>query len=633
MDSDEDDNDEVVFVKEVATPRTKPLKNSQSRNSHASDVKDKFLTSLSEAIKSHDLLEYRELLQRIENTIMSKEKPFVDTNRAEDVASFRTPQKTQLNIHDDDRHQNTPQEHETIKVSLTDTSDSDDDVEILPAAPTSTSPIKTNAKKFEELSKKWLLELDTVYNNNHRKNQDNKTNSEHNTACSHGRDETDGSNDVLVTLAPTYKIRELHNKPKIQKTQEKHNDSRRASDSTPYGNSEKNEAGSSKRETVGDWLAKINEKYFPKTRKTPDQLDMHHESNILPNLSEQNETHSHKPEDARDRLLKQEFKNKKDLLKSYEKPDAPLESTKEWLKGLEAKYFPTQDNLSNVCRESDIVSKVNGEENAVSSINHNTSGEPLRKGSEYGTVLLETQEKRDRESDMSKANSEKSEARSYLPAASRDWLAQLEAQYETPSQNSQASLSIARQKLNKILKENGERTEIRSVQLDSTDDWIDELRARYNKVQRNRREELNDARQKLNNENKHTTSHNLDSTEERPSLTSKHKTEQKNTQENSKNTYPEVNNLTKLDSEQNKALKFNTSEELMSKLGSLFNKYHQETDNISNKSIEEIDVESQSNDLPVLTPEQEEMVDEAFEPEPEAELLVERFNMRIHRLV
>lgn len=564
-DIDDDDiqrGDDVIFVKEV----TSQPEHVFSTNSHAAGLNDQLLADK----MSENNLDYQERLWRIANTIipMSKDTPIGDGRLVESSASFiqqstkiknakqnndkisnEIKLNSKLNI---DTYKKVPQEQDLIRVSSTDSSDSDDDVEVVPLQSSTSSIRKDLIRNITELSRNELI----------------------------------SKNLARIDDAPWI------------------------SDITSKVNTHEIEAGSSSSKAFDEWLVKKDGIYFGTLLKTPEKL----------NEKSQNE----ESDIAGAGLSILEFKNKSGFLKLHENNYAPQESeivsgvktaqndselntTRDFLARLEAEYFSTPTKIK---------------ENLI--IPHHK-------------------------------DNAKDDIRSYLPAASRNWLLELDAKYKTTAQK--PNLNNTKQEVASVSKV---YSEDQSPKQGSTD-WLAELKSRLNAEQNNKQNAQNDASRKSVivknlNINQNKSSHTPDTTIERLSKSdSKPKTEQPVIIETLNNSDKGGNRLSKVNSEQNgaRSFKFNTSEDLMLKLGSLYKKCQQEiqekrrksllySDEIKqlhqsndlNKSETESDVEMQSNiDLPALTPEQEKLVDSAFELEPETEMLIEKFNMRIHRLV
>ncbi|KAJ8729116.1 hypothetical protein PYW08_000697 [Mythimna loreyi] len=620
---DEDDSDgnqqddDVVFVEEGTTPTTSPP---LTEDNHGEALNDKILSGILKALKPEENIDYQELLQLIASSKKetAKRKPISD-GKSRDATSSGSPQKIQvlnkkkLNSETNAGSKKVPKVYDPVRVPSSDSSDSD--VEVVPPE----SPSKSIKKDLERKSRNWLLELDSKYNNE-RKTQEkisdprrvsditSRVNSDQNIARSSRTDKT--------------------NTPK---TQEK-NDSPRTVNFTLKRNSEQTETRSSSPETIDEWLAKLDAKYFSKPKPTEKSND------ARPNAAQ-----SSKPDQSEDWLSKLESKYKSDQLKSQTKlRDGAAESeskgntehdaTKKWLARLEAEYFlsppKTENNVANSTRhDSSVIPKVNDKQNDVLSKH--------RLESRYDKDLPKSQDKIDGAptTNIAKENSKANAARSYLPADAQNWLSELDAKYKTDSMNQKEE-------------------EPRSAKPANIDDWLADLKSRCKVPLVKQPEPSSTSRKsetepKVNSEKSDARSHVLDTAKQRLlKLDTKHKTEQPKNQIILDDTKHVVKNLPNENSEQSevRSFRFNTSEDLMMKLGALYDTYQQESNKKSKstnepklkhrKSKGNSDMEMQCNtdfELPALTPEQEELVRRGLQPQPEDEMLIEKFNMRIHR--
>ncbi|KAJ8726683.1 hypothetical protein PYW07_001381 [Mythimna separata] len=615
---DEDDNDgdhqddDVVLMDEVTTPPTSP----KTKDNHAETRNDEILSKILETLKPDKNLDCQELPLASSKKPIRKRKPIHD-GKLTDAISLESPQKIQvlnklkLNSQLNVGRKNMPKKSDSVAVSPSDSSDSD--VEVVPAQCSSTSSIN---KDFERKSKKWLQELYSKYNKV-RHTQDkisdagrvsditSKLHGDENIARSSRTYKTDKAEDFLSKLAEEYNIKQELNKLEMQKKLEKLNDSERMANSTPKEKSERSETRSYSPETIDDWLGKLDAKYFAKPKPTEKPSD------TRPNAAQPSNTDSIEDWLAE---LESKYKAETKLRNTVSEPEiiskgnTEFDAAKKWLERLEADYSSSpqksQDNLSNASHDSNINSKVNDEQYDIIS-KYRLEKKKLPKTQDQFDGAL-------RKSNIAKENSGANVARSYLPAVAQNKTASMD-QDDKPRSTKPASL----------------------------DDWLAELKYNSIVVPHVGQPEPNDTSQKsktepkVNSEKSEVRTHDLDTARQRLlKLDSKYKTALSKNQVMLDDANQDVKNLSEENSEQSvRSFRFNTSEDLMMKLGDLYHTYKQEVDNTSKNSSEQTQKRRKSKDLdlPDLTPEQEELVNTALQPQPEDDMLVEKFNMRIHR--
>lgn len=615
-DSDDDQEDNVVgFVKKVIS---QPHRHAESN--HAGALNVEVLPKTFEELKPDIKLDYQNQRWGIAETEiekpMSKRKPDGDDK----LADATWPQKMQVNKLNEiklysklnaDRQQNAPKGDKPARVCSSDSSNSD--VEEVPLVFSAMSSIK---KDLDSQNNKVQKTVDMINDARRVSVITSKVNSVQNVARSPRAENMESTGILLPKLGSKCNI----NQAETPKKKETLIDSQRTSDFTPKVNGERNEARSSSPDTIDEWLAQLDAKYF----STPKLLEKLHDLHHVAQSSKPHITEGWLSKYKTDQLKSQEkLRETVQEPQIVSKVDTGLDTTREWLPSLEAEYLAspqkTQGNLSNARHISNIIPKVNDERKYVFTVE-----------SKNEKVVPKTQDQLDgvlQESAIPKNNSETDKARSYLPTDARDWLSKLDAEYKTASKK-QEDLNNALMNASKV---NDKPNEHGSTKPNSVDHLPGEMQSGYNAEQLHMRQQESNTNQESNTLSKDSRekgearSHILETAAPRLSKLDS-KTEQPT---------QEVNNLSNANNGQNetRSFKFNTPDDLMMKLGFRFgcNRQEGQVNNSSEQKHEDRKSEDKDVKLPALTTEQKNMVESGLKPEPEYELLVKKFNMRIHR--